>query len=90
VVGSFSDLAAKAAQARGKIVLFDVPFTSYGETVQYRGRGAIEAAKGRRRRSARSIGDAVLAAHAAHRGHVLRFHRSAHPLLPPSPSRMRR
>jgi carboxypeptidase Q len=45
VVGSFSDLAAKAAQARGKIVLFDVPFTSYGETVQYRGRGAIEAAK---------------------------------------------
>ena len=45
VVGSFSDLAAKAAQARGKIVLFDVPFTNYGETVQYRGRGAIEAAK---------------------------------------------
>ena len=45
VVSSFSDLTAKAAQARGKIVLFDVPFTSYGETVQYRGRGAIEAAK---------------------------------------------
>ena len=45
VVGSFSDLTAKAAQARGKIVLFDVPFTNYGETVAYRGRGAIEAAK---------------------------------------------
>jgi carboxypeptidase Q len=45
VVSSFSDLTAKAAQARGKIVLFDVPFTSYGETVAYRGRGAIEAAK---------------------------------------------
>lgn len=45
VVSSFEDLAAKAAQARGKIVLFDVPFTSYGQTVAYRGRGAIEAAK---------------------------------------------
>ncbi|HUQ84413.1 MAG TPA: M28 family metallopeptidase [Gemmatimonadaceae bacterium] len=45
VVSSFSDLTSKAAQARGRIVLYDVPFTSYGETVQYRGRGAIEAAK---------------------------------------------
>ena len=45
VVNSFSDLTSKAAQARGKIVLFNVPFTSYGETVQYRGRGAIEASK---------------------------------------------
>jgi carboxypeptidase Q len=45
VVTSFSDLTSKAAQARGKIVLYDVPFTNYGETVAYRGRGAIEAAK---------------------------------------------
>lgn len=45
VVGSFSDLTAKAAQAAGKIVLFDVPFTNYGETVQYRSRGAVAAAK---------------------------------------------
>ena len=45
VVGSFSDLAANAARAAGKIVLYDVPFTNYGETVQYRARGAIEAAK---------------------------------------------
>jgi len=45
VVSSFSDLTAKADQARGKIVLFDVPFTTYGETVQYRGRGAIAAAR---------------------------------------------
>jgi carboxypeptidase Q len=45
VVTSFDDLAAHAAQAVGKIVLFDVPFTSYGETVQYRGRGAVEAAR---------------------------------------------
>ena len=45
VVTSFDDLARKSAEARGKIVLFDVPFTSYGATVQYRSRGAVEAAK---------------------------------------------
>ncbi|MBA3579866.1 MAG: M20/M25/M40 family metallo-hydrolase [Gemmatimonadaceae bacterium] len=45
VVTSFDDLADKADQARGKIVLFDAPFTNYGATVQYRSRGAIEAAK---------------------------------------------
>ena len=45
VVGSFSDLTAKAAHASGKIVLYDVPFTNYGETVQYRARGAVAAAK---------------------------------------------
>jgi len=45
VVESFEDLTARAAEAVGKIVLFDVPFTSYGETVQYRGRGAVAAAQ---------------------------------------------
>jgi carboxypeptidase Q len=45
VVHSFEDLTARAAQARGKIVLFDVPFTTYGATVRYRSIGAIEAAK---------------------------------------------
>jgi carboxypeptidase Q len=45
VVTSFDDLKARAAEARGKIVLFDVPFTTYGETVRYRSQGAIEAAK---------------------------------------------
>jgi carboxypeptidase Q len=44
VVSSFDDLAARAAEARGRIVVFDVPFTSYGETVQYRGRGPSRAA----------------------------------------------
>ncbi|HEX9728668.1 MAG TPA: M28 family metallopeptidase [Gemmatimonadales bacterium] len=44
VVSSFEDLRARAADARGKIVLFDVPFTSYGRTVQYRGQGAVAAA----------------------------------------------
>jgi carboxypeptidase Q len=45
VVTSFDDLKAKAAQARGAIVLFNVPFTTYGATVQYRAMGAIEAAR---------------------------------------------
>ncbi|MEO5510201.1 MAG: M20/M25/M40 family metallo-hydrolase, partial [Longimicrobiales bacterium] len=45
IVNSFDDLTAKAAQAKGKIVLFDVPFTNYGETVAYRGGGAIAAAR---------------------------------------------
>ena len=45
VVNSYEDLAARASAAAGKIVLFDVPFTSYGATVRYRGTGAIEAAK---------------------------------------------
>lgn len=45
VVGSFDELAERAQEAHGRIVLFDVPFTTYGQTVQYRSRGAIEAAK---------------------------------------------
>jgi carboxypeptidase Q len=45
VVSSFDELDARVAEARGKIVLFDAPFVSYGETVQYRGRGAIAAAR---------------------------------------------
>jgi carboxypeptidase Q len=46
VVGSFAELTRRAAEARGKIVVFDVPFTEYRETVQYRARGAVEAARG--------------------------------------------
>ena len=45
VVGSFDELQARAAAARGKIVLFDVPFTTYGQTVAYRQTGAIAAAR---------------------------------------------
>ncbi|HEU4565730.1 MAG TPA: M28 family metallopeptidase [Gemmatimonadaceae bacterium] len=45
VVSSFDDLRANAARAKGKIVLYDVPVTSYGETVRYRSAGAVEAAK---------------------------------------------
>jgi carboxypeptidase Q len=45
VVGSFDELTARAAEAKGKIVLFDVPFTNYGATVAYRSGGASAAAK---------------------------------------------
>jgi carboxypeptidase Q len=45
VVSGFDELHRRAAEAKGKIVLFDVPFTTYGETVTYRGNGATEAAK---------------------------------------------
>ena len=45
VVSSFDDLTARAAEAKGKIVLFDVPFTTYGATVRYRGGAASAAAK---------------------------------------------
>jgi len=45
VVTSFDDLTRRAAEARGRIVLFDVPFTTYGETVRYRRDGASAAAK---------------------------------------------
>ncbi|MCW9707415.1 M20/M25/M40 family metallo-hydrolase [Fodinibius salsisoli] len=41
VVNSFDELEAKAQQAKGNIVLYNVPFTMYGETVQYRLQGAI-------------------------------------------------
>jgi carboxypeptidase Q len=45
VVTSFDDLARRAAEARGRIVLFDVPFTEYRQTVAYRSGGASAAAK---------------------------------------------
>jgi len=45
VVKSFDELVQRASEARGKIVLFNVPYTTYGATVQYRARGAIEAAR---------------------------------------------
>ncbi|HSK18037.1 MAG TPA: M28 family metallopeptidase [Longimicrobiales bacterium] len=45
VVGSFEELQDRADEARGRMVLFDVPFTTYGETVRYRTGGAVAAAR---------------------------------------------
>lgn len=44
VVRSFAELDAAAARVRGRIVLFNVPFTNYGETVAYRVSGPSRAA----------------------------------------------
>ena len=45
VVNSFDELDEKQNNVRGKIVLFNAPFTTYGETVQYRYKGASSAAR---------------------------------------------
>jgi carboxypeptidase Q len=45
VVDSFDALDRRAREAVGRIVVFDVPFTSYGETVRYRVTAASRAAR---------------------------------------------
>ncbi|XP_037641802.1 carboxypeptidase Q-like [Sebastes umbrosus] len=45
VVQSFEELKRRASEAMGRIVVFNQPFVSYGETVKYRAYGASEAAK---------------------------------------------
>jgi carboxypeptidase Q len=44
-VNSFDDLRMRAAEARGRIVLFNQGFTTYGDTVTYRTGGARAAAQ---------------------------------------------
>jgi carboxypeptidase Q len=45
VVTSGDELTRRSAEAKGKIVLFNVPYTNYGETVAYRSGGASMAVK---------------------------------------------
>jgi len=45
VVKNFKELEKRKNEVKGKIVLFNEPFKSYGQSVQYRWKGAIEAAK---------------------------------------------
>ena len=45
VVRNFDELDAFGEKVRGKIVVYNVPFTSYGATVRYRGAGASRAAR---------------------------------------------
>ena len=45
VVRSFEELDATPERAKGKIVVYNVPFVSYGQTVQYRGSGPSRAAR---------------------------------------------
>jgi len=44
VVRNFDELDARGAALKGKIVVFNVPWTNYGETVRYRSSGASRAA----------------------------------------------
>jgi carboxypeptidase Q len=61
IVHSFEELDSNAARAHGAIVLFNVPFTTYGETVRFRSSGASRAARhGARAVLVRSIGPAGL------------------------------
>ena len=45
VVTSGDELVKRSAEAKGRIVLFNVPYTNYGETVAYRSGGASMAAR---------------------------------------------
>jgi len=45
VVTTFEELQQRAAEARGKIVLFDPPWRNYGYNVRFRSQGAIHAAR---------------------------------------------
>ena len=54
VVHSFEELDANGARREGRIVLFNVPFTNYGDTVRFRASGPSRAAALRRGRHARA------------------------------------
>jgi carboxypeptidase Q len=45
VVRSFDELDSMGERVRGKIVVYNVPFTNYGATVRYRSSGASRAAR---------------------------------------------
>ena len=45
VVANGDELAKRSSEVKGKIVLFNVPYTNYGETVAYRSGGARMAAQ---------------------------------------------
>ena len=58
VVNDFEELERRSDEVSGKIVLFNAPFTTYGETVSYRYSGASKAARhGAVASLIRSIGD---------------------------------
>ncbi|HEX7315212.1 MAG TPA: M28 family metallopeptidase [Pyrinomonadaceae bacterium] len=45
VVRNFDELEALGERVRGKVVVYNAPFTTYGQTVAYRGSGASRASK---------------------------------------------
>jgi carboxypeptidase Q len=61
IVKSFDDLDRRAADVKGKIVLYNVPYTDYGQTRPYRSDGPSRAAKlGALATLVRSVGPAGL------------------------------
>ena len=79
IVHSFRELDAAADSLKGRIVLFHVPFTTYGETVVYRADGPSRAAaKGAVAMLIRAVGPAGL--RTPHTG-MLRY-ADGHPLIP--------
>ena len=67
IVHSFQELDAAAARVKGRIVLFNVPFTNYGETVQFRSTGPSRAAALGAVAARRSVCRPSGTSHAAHR-----------------------
>lgn len=45
VVKNFEDLSSRSDQAKGKIVVYNIPWENYGQAVQYRWAGAVKASQ---------------------------------------------
>ena len=72
VVRNFEELDALGDRVKGKIVLFNVPFTTYGETVRYRMSGPSRAAALGAVAMLHSCGRSSRPPHAPHRRAALR------------------
>ena len=72
IVKSFDDLEAKGEAVRGRIVLFNVPYTGYGETVRYRGRRRLAGGEAGRAGDAAALRGPHRPADAAHGRPALR------------------
>ena len=79
VVRSFEQLDAARDRVKGRIVLFNVPFTNYGETVRFRADGSVARRRARGRRHAGARRRPAGTAHAAHRRARLRRRGTADP-----------
>ena len=71
-VSSFDDLRSRGGEARGRIVLFNAPFTRYADTVTYRTGGARAAAQHGAVAVLVRVGRPDRPAHAAHRQRAVR------------------
>jgi carboxypeptidase Q len=88
VVRSFAELDSLGEKVHGKIVVYNVPFTNYGATVQYRHNGASQAARyGAVAAIVRSVTPVSL--QTPHTGGMAYAEGNRRYQLPPSPSRVR-